>query len=170
MTAPTPRILIVGVGNALHGDDGFGVVLAGRLIAEPWPPGVKILETGIGGMTIVQELMTGYDAVLLLDAHRAGGPPGELRLLEPCLPDLSGLDVHARRDYFSDTHYATPIRALALLQEIGRLPPRVAILGCEPADHERLAMELSAPVADAMDWATALVRQWVSSELRAAIT
>lgn len=165
MTVPCSRILIVGVGNALHGDDGFGVALAARLAAESWPPGVKIMETGIGGMSIVQELMAGYAAVLLLDAHRAGGPPGVLRLLTPQLPDLGGLDVHALRDYFSDTHYATPIRALALLQGIGRLPPRVAVLGCEPADHERLAIGLSAPVAAAMNRATGLVRAWVTREL-----
>lgn len=170
MTVPGLRILIVGVGNVLHGDDGFGVELAWRLKAQALPSGVKVMETGIGGMSFVQELMMGYHAVLILDAHCADGPPGELRLLEPCLPDLSGLDVHARRDYFSDTHYATPIRALALLQGIGRLPSRVAILGCEPAGHEQLAIGLSAPVAAAMDRATWMVRQWLDDELRAAIT
>ncbi|MBA3777056.1 MAG: hydrogenase maturation protease [Betaproteobacteria bacterium] len=168
MTTPPSRILVVGVGNVLHGDDGFGVVLAARLATEPWPPGVKIMETGIGGISIVQELMTGYAAVLLLDAHRAGGPPGVLRLLAPSLPELGSLDVHARRDYFSDTHYATPIRALALLEAIGHLPPRVAILGCEPGEHERLAIGLSAPVAAAMDRASELAHEWVTAESAAA--
>ena len=120
----SPKILIVGGGNVLHGDDGFGVQLAWRLADENFPPGVKVMETGIGGMSMVQELMTGYAAVLLLDAHQSGGQHGELRLLQPVLPDLSGLDPHALRDYFADTHYATPIRALSLLQHMGRLHPR----------------------------------------------
>ena len=164
MSAVNPRILIVGVGNVLHGDDGFGVQLAWRLAAESFPAGVKVMETGIGGMSIVQELMTGYDAVLLLDAHQSGGPHGELRLLQPVLPDLSGLDPHALRDYFADTHYATPIRALALLDHMGRLPPRVAIIGCEPAAHEELGMGLSAPVAAALDNAGRMAREWVEKQ------
>ena len=157
----SPKILIVGVGNVLHGDDGFGVQLAWRLARENFPPGVKVMETGIGGMSIVQELMTGYTAVLLLDAHQSGGQHGELRLLQPVLPDLSGLDSHALRDYFADTHYATPIRALSLLQHMGRLPPEIAIIGCEPAEHEELGIGLSAPVAAALDPAVRMARDWV---------
>ena len=79
-TGPTPKILIVGVGNILHGDDGFGVELAWRLARRELARGVKVMETGIGGMSIVQELMTPYDAVLLLDAHQSGGTPGTVRL------------------------------------------------------------------------------------------
>ena len=162
MTVLSRRILIVGVGNVLQGDDGFGVELAWRLAKQAFPAGVKVMETGIGGMSIVQELMTGYDAVLLLDAHVAGGSPGELRLLEPVLPDLSALDAHALRDYFADTHYATPIRALSLLAQLGRLPPCVAFIGCEPEALEDLKIGLSAPVALALDAAVAMARQWVA--------
>ena len=170
MSADGPKILIVGVGNVLHGDDGFGVQLAWRLAKQSFPAGVKVMETGIGGMSIVQELMTGYDAVLLLDAHQSGGQHGELRLLEPVLPDLSALDVHALRDYFADTHYATPIRALSLLEHMGRLPPRVAVIGCEPAALEEFAMGLSAPVAAALGKAVGMARDWVAKQLNIAGT
>ena len=165
MGAPTRKVLVVGVGNVLHGDDGFGVELAWRLARETWPPGVKVIETGIGGMSIVQEVMTGFDTLLMLDAHQSGGVPGEVRLLEPVLPDLSALDPHALRDYFADTHYATPMRALALLEKLGRLPSRVAILGCEPAAHEELGPGLSAPVAAALDKAATMARAWVDLQL-----
>ena len=154
-------ILVAGVGNVLQGDDGFGVELAWRLAKRQWPGGVKVIETGIGGMSIVQELMLGYDAVLLLDAHRSGSAPGSVRLLEPTLPDLSGLDAHALRDYFADTHYATPMRALSLLEHLGHLPRRVAVVGCEPTAHEGLRIGLSAPVAAALDRAEAMAVEWV---------
>lgn len=165
MNPASPRILIVGVGNVLRGDDGFGVELAWRLAKQELPPSVKVMETGIGGMSIVQELMRGYDAVLLLDAHQCGGRPGELRLLQPVLPDLSALDVHAQRDYFADTHYATPIRALTLLEHLGHLPPRIAVLGCEPARHQALEMGLSATVVLALDEAERMVHEWVARRL-----
>ena len=154
------RILVAGVGNVLNGDDGFGVELAWRLAKRELPPGVKVIETGIGGMTLVQELMQGYDAVLLLDAHQSGGPPGTVRVLEPTLPDLSGLDAHAVRDYFSDTHYATPMRALSFLEHLGRLPKRIAVIGCEPL-QQQMSLGLSAPVTAALELAEAMAVDWV---------
>jgi len=162
---PRARVLVVGVGNVLHGDDGFGVELAWRLAALSLPAGVKVMETGIGGMSLVQELMYGYDAVLVLDAHRSGGSPGTVRLLEPTLPDLSGLDPHALRDYFADTHYATPMRALGLLERLGRLPRRVAVIGCEPARHEAMEIGLSPPVQAALDIAQEMAIQWMGHQL-----
>ena len=157
------RILVAGVGNVLNGDDGFGVELAWRLAKRALPPGVKVIETGIGGMSLVQELMQGYDAVLLLDAHQAGGPPGTLRLLEPTLPDLSALDAHQLRDYFADTHYATPLRALALAVRLGCLPAQVAIVGCEPQPCEGLQCRLSPAVAASLDAAERMVIDWLAT-------
>lgn len=158
----TRHILVAGVGNVLHGDDGFGVELAWRLAKRQWPDGVKVIETGIGGMSLVQELMQGYALLLLLDAHQSGGPPGTVRLLEPSLPDLSGLNPHQLRDYFADTHYATPLRALSLLDRLGRLPRKVAVIGCEPLPQdEGLKIGLSAAVAAALDPAEDLAVAWI---------
>ena len=157
------RVLVAGVGNVLHGDDGFGVELAARLSKRPWPDGVKVIETGIGGMTLVQELLLGYAALLLLDAHASGGVPGTVRLLEPALPDLSALDPHALRDYFADTHFATPMRALSLLERLGRLPSRIAIVGCEPVSHESMQLGLSAPVIAALDRAESIAATWIEA-------
>jgi hydrogenase maturation protease len=156
------RVLVAGVGNVLHGDDGFGVELAWRLMKRALPAGVKVIETGIGGMSLVQELMDGYDALLLLDAHQGGGQPGTVRLVEPTLPDLSGLDPHQIRDYFADTHYATPMRALGLLERLGRLPPRVAVLGCEPESAEPMVTGLRPVVRDALPRAEQLALEWLN--------
>jgi hydrogenase maturation protease len=127
------------------------------------PAGVKVIETGIGGMSLVQELMDGYDALLLLDAHQGGGKPGTVRLIEPMLPDLSGLDPHQVRDYFADTHYATPLRALGLLERLGRLPSCVAVLGCEPESVEPMVTGLRSVVSDALPRAEQLALEWIRS-------
>ncbi len=160
-----PKILVAGVGNVLHGDDGFGVELAWRLAKRSLPDGVKVIETGIGGMSLVQELMLGYDALLLLDAHEGGGAPGTVRLLEPVLPDLSGLDPHSRRDYFADTHYATPMRALGLLEQIGHLPRCIAVIGCEPVQGKTMRLGLSPPVAAALNEAEIMTVDWIARQL-----
>ena len=115
------RVLVAGLGNVLKGDDGFGVraVAAFSRIA---PAEVTVIETGIGGIHLVQELMRGYDGLVLFDAVDRGLEPGQITVVEPVLPDLDSLTATERRDYFSETHYATPIRALTLAREVGVLP------------------------------------------------
>ena len=162
-------ILIAGVGNVLQGDDGFGVVVAQRLMARTdLSTAAKVIETGIGGMSLIQELMLGYDALILVDAFRKGGAPGRLYLLEPELPDLSHLDAHQLRDYFSDTHYATPMRALTLLARMDSLPPTIRIVGCEPEALDELKIGLSAPASAAVDRAVTMIVDWVDRYVAAA--
>jgi len=156
------KILVAGVGNVLRGDDGFGVEVAKRLMQKnTLPASVKVIETGIGGMSLVQELMHGYEALVLIDAYKKGGKPGQLYLLEPAIPDLSHLNSHDRRDYFADTHYATPIRALALVAHVANLPKTIRIVGCEPEELDDLRIGLSTSVSAAIDGAVAMVVDWV---------
>jgi len=164
MPEPDPKILIAGVGNVLKGDDGFGIEVANRLMKrDDLPASVRVIETGIGGMSLVQELMDGYDALIILDAYSKGGAPGQLYLLEPELPDLSNLSAGEKRDYFADTHYATPMRALSLLAHVSTLPEMIRIIGCEPEELDDLKIGLSVPVAGALDDAVAMVVDWVRS-------
>lgn len=164
MTAVAARILVVGVGNILHGDDGFGIELAHRLQARTdLPRGVRVVETGIGGIGMVHEAMSGYRALLVLDAYARGGAPGSLYWLDPELPDLQTLDVHQHRAFFADTHYATPIRALCLLRGLGHLPPLVKILGCEPGSLDELRLGLSPLVAAAVIQAESIVVRWIDA-------
>ncbi|HIM54276.1 MAG TPA: hydrogenase maturation protease [Gammaproteobacteria bacterium] len=161
------RLLVVGVGNVLQGDDGFGVELANRLMLRTdIPDNIKLMETGIGGMSLIQELMYGYDALLILDAYQNGGEPGQLYLLEPILPDLSGLAPHELRDYFADTHYATPMRALNFLSRVGQLPKVVNIVGCEPEEIDDMTLGLSKVVTDAIPQAEKMTIDWISRHLK----
>ena len=164
MADAPPRVLVAGVGNVLHGDDGFGVEVAKRLLAAgELPAGVRVIETGIGGMSLVQEAMTGCDALLIVDVCARGGTPGQLYFLDAEPSSLAHLDAHQRRDYFADTHCATPDRVLHLLAGIGRLPPRVSLLGCEPVDAHTLGLGLSAAVAEAIAPAVERIRAWTAS-------
>ncbi|HIC39889.1 MAG TPA: hydrogenase maturation protease [Piscirickettsiaceae bacterium] len=162
------RLLVVGVGNVLQGDDGFGVELAHRLMARTdLPDHIKLMETGIGGMSLIQELMYGYDALLILDAYQNNGEAGQLYLLEPILPDLSGLKPHELRDYFSDTHYATPMRALNFLSRVGQLPKIVNIIGCEPEEIDDMTLGLSEIVKAAIPKAEKMTIDWINRHLQA---
>jgi len=153
-----PTVLIAGVGNVLLGDDGFGVEVANRLMAHSnLPDWVKVIETGIGGMSLIQELMQGFEALIIVDAYSRGGKPGQIYLLEPILPDLTDLAPSQLRDYFADTHYATPIRALSLLAQVAEPPKILRILGCEPKDLDDMKIGLSAEVTNAVVLAVDLI-------------
>jgi hydrogenase maturation protease len=127
------------------------------------PEAVTVLETGIGGLHLVQELQLKYEAVILFDVVDRGGPPGELYVLEPQLPNLSPFSDQQRRDFFADTHYATPIRALTLAREIGALPPIVRIIGCQPADVESFGAPIRAAVANAIGAAVELALDTIAA-------
>ena len=141
------RVLVACVGNVLRGDDGFGPAVAERL--GKLPAGASVVETGIGGMALVQELMGGYDGLILVDAVDHGASPGDVLLITPEV----GEAVHV-----PDVHLANPERVLTMAKAMGILPEMVVIVGCQPADVDRLGKGLSAPVAVAVDRACVEIR------------
>lgn len=141
------RILVAGMGNVLRRDDGFGVEVARRLaVSDGLPPHVDVMDVGIGGIHLVQQLMDRYDILVVVDAVDRGGPPGEVKLLEVEVPDLASWPEAERRDFLADMHYATPSRALILSRALGVLPPKVFILGCQAAEFSDLGIGLTEPV------------------------
>lgn len=144
------RTLVVGVGNLLQRDDGFGPEVARQLEArDDLPPGVRVIETGIAGVSLVQELMDGYDALVIVDAVQRGGAPGTLYLLEPDVLDIRSWSDAERHAFLADLHRVEPSRVLGLAAALGVLPPSVRILGCEPADCDEPAIGLTPAVARA---------------------
>lgn len=164
--ASTGRVLVVGVGNLLRGDDGFGIVVAQRLETHPaLPDGVRVTETGIAGVGLVQDLMDRYDALVIVDAVSRGGAPGTVYLLEPGVPDIRALRDDERRAFLADLHQVEPSRALGLAAALGILPATVRILGCEPAECDDAVIGLTPRVAHAADVAVDRVLRLVH-ELR----
>lgn len=145
------RVLVAGVGNVLRTDDGFGVEVARRLEGEALPEGVSVVETGIGGIALVQELQEGYDALVVIDAVDHGRPPGTVMLIEPDVVDVHALGWAERSDLLADMHLATPERAMMLARALGVLPPRVLMVGCQPSDPDEVGQGLTAPVEAAVE-------------------
>ena len=154
-----PRVLVAGVGNTLRCDDGFGVVAARRLQAMSLPEGVNVVETGIAGMSLVQELMDCYDALIVLDIVDRGRPPGTIMLIEPALPDTEVMSHDERHQLVGDTHLATPSRVMTMARAMGALPAQVLLIGCQPVDAVGVGMDLTPEVAAAVDVAVAEVER-----------
>ncbi|MFL5699922.1 MAG: hydrogenase maturation protease [Ktedonobacteraceae bacterium] len=152
-TQPDDRrhVLVAGVGNVLRGDDGFGIAVVQQLAQRAdLPPTVKVVEVGIGGISLVHELLDGYDVLLIVDAVDRGGTPGTIYLVEPEVPDLAQWPFEQRQDFLADMHMTTPARALILARALGVFPPAVYLLGCQPTTCDDLIIGLSAPVERAV--------------------
>ncbi|MGH9078268.1 MAG: hydrogenase maturation protease [Acidimicrobiales bacterium] len=161
------RILIAGVGNVLRGDDGFGVEVARRMAALDLPVGVRVVETGIGGIALVHEVAAGCDALVVADAIDRGRPPGTVMVIEPEVVDVAALSLGQRHDMLADMHLATPDRAFMLARALGALPPSVILVGCQPLDAETFQQGLSAPVARAIPLAVEEIRRQVGLAIAA---
>jgi hydrogenase maturation protease len=150
------QILIAGVGNLFHGDDGFGSEVARRLAAVALPPEVRVVDFGIRGHDLAFALQDGYAAVILLDVAQRGGPAGTLYIIEPDLE--TGAPMPGEEAL--DTHGMHPSRVLRMIRTSGGVLPRIVLVACEPESFgpEEGAIGLSHPVAGAVPGAIELVQ------------
>lgn len=158
-------ILIAGLGNELRQDDAFGIEFIRQLTSEAdLPRKIKIMEVGIGGIHLVQELHQGYDMLILVDAVNWGEKPGHIYLREVAsIADLDEMPLDEKRAFLADMHYTNPMRALMLAKALGKLPPKVFILGCEAARHDDFAIGMSAAVEQAIPKGIKRLKEWLGS-------
>ncbi len=136
------------MGNVLRGDDGFGIRVIERMRGgAALPAGAELYEAGAAGIALVQKLMDGFAACIIIDAAKRGGVPGTLYCITPRIADTSQR---------IGMHELDPSNLLALARAMGALPATVLLIGCEPEQTEELSQELSAVVAASLDEAVAM--------------
>jgi hydrogenase maturation protease len=163
------RILVACVGNVIRRDDGFGPAVGRRLADTALPPGVELAEFGIAGVALVQQLMEGYDGLIIVDAIAADDvPPGTVLEVDPVTADLGHHPWTELRAALGDVHETTPRRVLALARSAGCLPRRVRIVGCRPEDVDvgtTLTPRVAAAVETAATNVTRIVAAWRAGQV-----
>ncbi len=76
------KILVLGIGNTLMGDEGVGVHVVTSLEKAPLPENVELLDGGTGSFLLLEPMQTA-DRVILVDATIDGAPNGTIRRLRP---------------------------------------------------------------------------------------
>ena len=76
------RLLILGIGNVLMGDEGVGVHVVNEVGKAAWPADVECLDGGTGSFLLL-EPMQSAEKVILIDACIDGAEAGEVRKLRP---------------------------------------------------------------------------------------
>ena len=131
-----PRIVIMGVGNLLLGDEGIGVHAVRALEAWAWPPHVSLLDGGTGGFHLLS-VFGDCDVLVLIDATLDGRPPGTVSVIEPRYASdfPKALSAH-------DIGLKDLVDSAAIL---GMLP-RVVLVTISVADLQPMQMTLSPAV------------------------
>jgi len=121
------RIVVIGVGNLLLGDEGVGVHAVRELKKRALPPGVEVLDAGVAGIGLL-DLFQGAEKVLLIDAADMNRPPGTVVRFTP--DDIQSQGENPR---FS-AHDVGLLEVLQLAKALGKSPPQVVIVGVQPKE------------------------------------
>ena len=78
----TNKLLILGIGNILMGDEGVGVRVVNEVQKAELPADVECLDGGTGSFLLL-EPMQSAEKVILIDACIDGAEAGEVRKLRP---------------------------------------------------------------------------------------
>jgi len=78
------KVLVLGIGNYLMGDEGVGVHLARSLQLFPLPlsAGVEVVDGGTGGFHLL-DYFNQFGTVIMVDAALDGLPVGTIRTIRP---------------------------------------------------------------------------------------
>lgn len=148
-------ILIAGFGNLLLGDDGFGVEVVKNLASVGLPSHVQTVDVGIGGMEMLLQLKNGFEEIIVVDAVRRGQAPGTFYLFNPKEEELN-----LEKTETINPHVAEPVAAMRMAKQLGILPAKVTIVGCEP-ESCTLGIGLSAAVRATVNQAVAKILELI---------
>lgn len=151
-------VLVLGIGNMLWADEGFGVRCV-ETFAAAWsvPPDVVVLDGGTQGLYLLP-YVTAADRLIVFDAVDYGLPPGTLKRVEnEDVPRFMG----AKKMSLHQTGFQEVLAAAAMLE---RCPREMLLIGVQPVELEdfggSLRPAVSARVPEAVAIAAERLRAW----------
>ena len=155
---PRCEVLVLGIGNLLWADEGFGVRCVQKLAAE-WqvPEGVSVMDGGTQGLYLLPYVQ-GAKRLIVFDAIDYGLPPGTMKRVEGDeVPRFMG----AKKMSLHQTGFQEVIAAADLT---GQLPESLLLIGVQPEELEdyggSLRPVVKARLEDAVAMAVAALRDW----------
>ncbi|MGE3074404.1 MAG: HyaD/HybD family hydrogenase maturation endopeptidase [Dehalococcoidia bacterium] len=141
MTVAHAPHVVLGIGNILMRDEGLGVHAAKALTHRAVPSGVRIIDGGTLGIELLP-VIEDCESLVLIDAARFGGEPGELR-------SFRGAELTGSYSGHLSPHQAGASDLIAVARLMGALPERCTLFAIEPAEVG-FGLDLSATVRGAM--------------------
>ena len=72
---------VIGIGNALRGDDAVGPIIIEKLLASDNGSSTVLIDAGSDAFTVLEHLM-GTDPLLIIDCAKMGKSPGEIKMFD----------------------------------------------------------------------------------------
>ncbi|MBL8328480.1 MAG: HyaD/HybD family hydrogenase maturation endopeptidase [Rubrivivax sp.] len=147
------NIVVLGIGNVLWADEGFGVRCVEALQARyTFADHVQLIDGGTQGLYLIPQVHAA-DKLLILDAVDYGLEPGTLKLVSNDeVPRFLG----AKKMSLHQTGFQ---EVLALAQLTGAYPEEVLLIGCQPEELEDYGGSLRDSVKQALERALELAVQ-----------
>jgi hydrogenase maturation protease len=152
------RTLVLGIGNVLWADEGFGVrALEALHAAYSFPEDVRIMDGGTQGIFLLPWVRS-TQSLLIFDAIDFGLAPGELRVIrDDAVPRFMG----AKKVSMHQAGFQEVLASAALS---GDYPERLALIGVQPDTLNdyggSLRPAIKARIPEALDLALEVLREW----------
>ena len=151
----TKRILVLGIGNILWADEGFGVRCVEALNAGwEFPPQVTLMDGGTQGLYLLPYVQEA-ECLLVFDAVDYGDEPGKLReVIGDQVPRFMG----AKKMSLHQTGFQEVLMAAELT---GKLPKELVLIGVQPEELEDYGGSLRDVVKTQMQPALKIALDWL---------
>ncbi|WP_434361232.1 HyaD/HybD family hydrogenase maturation endopeptidase [Parasalinivibrio latis] len=145
LNSTVPNILILGIGNLLWADEGFGVRAVERLQQRfEFPDNVKLMDGGCQGVYLIQHVQEA-DVLVVLDAVDFGLSGGTMTLhFDKDVPSYLG----AKKVSLHQTGFQ---EVLALAEMLGHAPQHIMLAGVQPVNMEDYGGSLTEEVKARLD-------------------
>ena len=145
------KILVLGIGNILWADEGFGVRAVEHLAAHyAFGPDVDIMDGGTQGLYLLP-VLEDLETLIIVDAIDFGLPPATLHHVE-------GADVPATIGARKMSLHQTGFQeVLALLDLRGHAPRAIHLVGVQPVTMQDYGGGLTSAVAQQVPHAVHMV-------------
>ena len=161
MQSKKSRVVVIGLGNPILGDDGVGWKVAEEL-KKQLPPDMSVdMEClSLGGISLMEHLID-YDRAILIDAFALDEPIGSILVLK--LSDLPNYSAF----HTTSPHDTSLQNAIELGRSVGaHLPDDIMVVGIATKHVYDFSNSLSPPVADAVPQAAHIVLDLLKQTIR----
>lgn len=158
------RILLIGYGNDLRGDDGLGWVVAQHLAETLQCPDVEVLPVHQLYPELAESISRA-EFVIFVDA-REGDHPGELHYARMTAPPINA-DEHIQAGSSAFTHFVDPgLLTLAARDLYGARPQAImlSVTGIAFDFQEELSPEIQQTIPILLDYIQTLIDRHLSRQ------
>jgi hydrogenase maturation protease len=130
------QVTVLGVGNILLSDEGFGVKVVLKMIQNyQFPENVCLVDGNVLGLSLLGTISES-DYLIVVDAIKNNEEPGTIYRID-------AEDIPKRIRAKNSLHQVDFLEALTLCQALDSVPETVVIFGVEPRDIETVQDKLT---------------------------